>query len=390
MEIKVNGIHTIESTEFSVKSANQLLPVDITLHPIYRPDGMMLVNRYTTLMPFMLNQIRKHLDESIPIPIIVASSQEMLKSFMDNKVYSSPEFVMILDNVIRESIHCYHVPISIESFIDERVDLQSSLKSVAELKLALENLDNIATKKPKVKKVVATKAVNIDRYAILGKITSSASIWSNFETRLFSSDLQNRANIMKKKFLNILNEDNSLMELTFKMALYDDLMLIHGVNSACISIVLGLSIGMKDDDLINLAITGMFCNIGFINLSKESYFEYLKGTYPESVIGEHIKGTLEIISASPICRIKSIIFGILEHHEYFDGSGLPARKRGKDICLYGRILSIALKLESYVNEYLLSDSSNINNIEKMICRNNENKYDQEILNYYMKNSSSLK
>lgn len=386
MKKKANGIHSIESTEFSVKSADQLLPVDITLHPIYRPDGMMLVNRYTTLLPFMLNQIRKHLDDDMPISIIVASSEEMLNNFIDNKIYSNPEFVMILDNVLRESMQCYSVPISIEAYVDERVDLKSSLKAIAELKSTIDNLKLEEAGKDKVEGDNESKVVNIDRYAILGKITSSQSIWSNFETRLYSAELQNRANIIKKRFLNIINEDISLLEMTFKMSLYDDSMLIHGVNAACISLVMGLSIGMNDEDLMNLAITGMFCNIGFVNISKVSYFEYLKGKNPESIIGEHIKSTLEIIASSPVCRNKSIIFGILEHHEYFNGTGLPARKRGKDICLYGRILSIALKFEGYISEHFHGDMSELDNIEKMICRNKDNKYDQDILNLYMKNS----
>jgi HD-GYP domain-containing protein (c-di-GMP phosphodiesterase class II) len=389
VENKTNTVHSIDSAEFSVKSPDELLPVDITLHPIYRPDGLMLVNRYTPLLPFMLNQIKKHLADNMPISILVASSEEMLNNFIDNKVYSNPEFVMILDNVIRESLHCYNVPLSIESYVDERVDLKSSLRDIAELKLAMANLSTGTNKKSKIQENIDNKFVSIDKYPILGKITSAETIWSNFETRLASEELQNRANIIKKKFLNVISEDITLMKLIFRMSIFDDSLIIHSVNTACLSIVLGLLTGINDEDLIHLAITGLFCNIGFINLSKESYQEYLKGTYLENLISEHIKCTLEIISASTICRNKAIIFGILEHHEEYNGGGLPAKKRGRDICLYGRILSIALKFENYINKDSDTDISNLNNIEKMICRNIENKYDQDILNLYLRNSNSL-
>jgi HD-GYP domain-containing protein (c-di-GMP phosphodiesterase class II) len=385
----LNRVHSIDSMEFSVKSASQLLPVDITLHPIYRPDGMMLVNRYTTLLPFMLNQIQKHLKEDMPIPIIVASSEEMLNNFINNEIYSNPEFVMILDNVIRESTQCYSVPISIEEYVDDRVDLKESIKAITKLKAKLENEDNNSAQKEIELGNNDNKKETVDRYSILGKITSSASIWSSFEMRLTSQDLQNRAKSIKKKFLNIINEDNTLMELSFKMTLYDDLLLVHGVNTACISIALGIAVGLTDEDLINLAITSMFCNVGFIRIPKASFQDYLKGTVTEELISEHIRTSLEIIASAPKCRNKSIVFGILEHHECYNGSGRPSGKRGKDINIFARILSIALKYESYINEFYLGDLSNLNNIERMICKNKENKFDPEILNAYMRNSCAF-
>jgi HD-GYP domain-containing protein (c-di-GMP phosphodiesterase class II) len=385
-----NGVHSIDSTEFSVKSADQLLPVDITLHPIYRPDGMMLVNRYTTLLPFMLNQIQKHIKQDMPIPIIVASSEEMLNNFINNEIYSNPEFVLILDNVIRASTHCYSVPLSIEEYVDDRVDLKESLKAIAKLKAKLADEENSNTAKETELGNSDSRKETVDRYSILGKITSSASIWSSFEMRLTSLTLQNNAKSIKKKFLNIINEDNTLMELSFKMTLYDDLLLVHGVNTACISIALGIVLGMTDEDLINLAITSMFCNVGFIRIPKADFHEYLKGTITEELISEHIRGSLEIIASAPKCRNKSIVFGILEHHEYFDGSGRPTGKRGKDINLFARILSIALKYESYINEFYHGNLANLNNIEKMIFKNKDNKFDPEILAAYMRNSCAFR
>lgn len=390
MENNDNGEHSIEETEFSVKSVKQLLPVDITLHPIYRLDGMMLVDRYTVLLPFMLNQIQKHLKNDMPISVIVTSSEKMLNNFIENKIYSNPEFIMILDNVIRNSIHCYSVPISIEKYVDERVDLKASLKAAAELKASIDNAGSNKTIKESMPEDRNCKMKSIDRYSILGRITSSASIWSDFELRLSSIELQNRASSMKKRFLNTLNENNSLMELIFKMADYDDSLLIHGVNSSCISIVLGLVIGMSDEDLINLAITAMFSDIGFVNIEKDIFNEHLKGFNDDSVIGNHIKNSLEIIATAPLCRNKSIIFGILEHHEAFNGNGLPAGKRGKGICLFGRILAIVNNYEIYIKDCFHGDTTNLSNIERMICKNKENKYDQDILNLYMKNSTTFK
>ena len=122
-------------------------------------------------------------------------------------------------------------------------------------------------------------------------------------------------------------------------------------------------------------------------MNREIVDNFLTGNVDENMVSEHIKRTLEVIATSSICRNKAIIFGILEHHECFNGSGLPTRRKGKELSLFGRILSISLKYETYISKLYQGDISNMINIEKMICKNNENKFDQEILNLYIRKTN---
>lgn len=376
----INSEYSTINDDFSVKSLQDLSPIDITLHPIYRNDGMMLVNRYTLLMPYLLNQIRGHLKCDVPIPVIVASSDEQLNNFLNNETYSNPEFVMLLDNIVNQSIHNYTVPLSLDLYVDERVDLKAIFNLTDKINF-INQRDKIKVLKddPNINLV----SQNINKYSILAKIASSTPQWGLFDQRLENKHLQDKAITMKKKFLNILNEDTSLIELANKMSLYDDLLLRHGMNVTCFSILLGLTNGLSDEDMLNLVITALFCNIGFINIEKNIFYNYLKGDIYGGVISDHIKKSLEIISLSPFCRNKSIIFGILDHYEYFNGSGNPAGKKGKNINIFGRIISIALEYDRLVNTYFEEQRLGSFIAENIIIENKEKKFDQEIIDKFI-------
>ncbi len=47
--------------------------------------------------------------------------------------------------------------------------------------------------------------------------------------------------------------------------------------------------------------------------------------------------------------VKSIIKGILHHHERFNGKGYPEGLKGEDIHIYGRIIAIADALDAMLN-----------------------------------------
>lgn len=70
----------------------------------------------------------------------------------------------------------------------------------------------------------------------------------------------------------------------------------------------------------------------------------MHGADYNSIVNEHINSGLGYLIKSPFSKNKEILYGAMEHHEYYNGDGLPLGKKGKEISLFGRILSI-------VNEY---------------------------------------
>lgn len=171
---------------------------------------------------------------------------------------------------------------------------------------------------------------------------------------------------------------------------YDDLLLVHGVNVMCISMLIGLTLEISDLEIIDLAISALFCNIGFIKVDKNDFHYFLLHQEDISIINNHIKNSIEIISNSSFCRNKSIIYGIVDHHEYYNGKGYPAKKTGKNISLFGRIIGIASFYDELVGGYNGSFSLNTMDAVKLAWENEEKQLDFDIIKIYVCRSNTFK
>lgn len=135
------------------------------------------------------------------------------------------------------------------------------------------------------------------------------------------------------------NEDTIVNLIDLKM--FDDYTFYHCVNVAVLSILLGTSINLNKDQLLNLGLGAILHDIGkmFVDssiLNKEGSLtkEEYNHIQMHSEYGyRYLKETFAIPSAAYIA--------VLQHHEKFDGTGYPHRKGKDDISIYGRIIGIA-------------------------------------------------
>ncbi len=114
----------------------------------------------------------------------------------------------------------------------------------------------------------------------------------------------------------------------------------HSERVAMYSEKIGARLGMKEDDMRNLAFSAILHDIGKIavselildkpgRLSEEEY----------AVIKEHPEMGARIIADIPSYR--EILPGILYHHEHWNGNGYPAGLSGDAIPLNSRIITVA-------------------------------------------------
>ncbi|QUI22853.1 HD-GYP domain-containing protein [Vallitalea pronyensis] len=134
------------------------------------------------------------------------------------------------------------------------------------------------------------------------------------------------------------NEDTIVNLIDLKM--FDDYTFYHCVNVAVLSILLGTSLHLNKNQLLDLGLGAILHDIGkmFVDtnvLNKEGSLtkEEYKHIQMHSEYGyRYLKETFAIPSAAYIA--------VLQHHEKFDGTGYPHRKGKDDISLYGRIIGI--------------------------------------------------
>lgn len=114
----------------------------------------------------------------------------------------------------------------------------------------------------------------------------------------------------------------------------------HSTNVAVFSIILGKSIGLKKEELMDVAYAGLLHDIGKIRIDR---FILLKPTSLEDdeyeLIKRHADYGLEILQNNGLQNQK-ILDGIHYHHEKLDGSGYPAKLRKKRIPKFARIIGM--------------------------------------------------
>lgn len=114
----------------------------------------------------------------------------------------------------------------------------------------------------------------------------------------------------------------------------------HSVNVCVLSIVLGVAMGLNKDELYLLGMSSLLHDMGKIFTPDFILNKPGKLTPDEfAIIKKHPGDGYTYVKKKLDVHTK-VYVGIHDHHERFDGSGYPDKKSGKEISLFGRIISV--------------------------------------------------
>lgn len=227
---------------------------------------------------------------------------------------------------------------------------------------------------PELDKELETKALSEIKnfYTSLdynnGKVTSeSISIFSEIVEELVS-DL-----LYKKELTNNIMIFRNHDEYTYQ----------HCLSVANLSISTGISLGLKTEMLHDLGMAGFLHDIGKTVISKDII----------NKTGKLTENEYKIMKTHPFVAInmlkglvsKEILEGIVSHHEKFDGTGYPYGKKGKNISLYGRILSICDVYHALTSNRSYRKPCFPPEVMEYLMGNAEKHFDYEILTVFLKN-----
>lgn len=120
----------------------------------------------------------------------------------------------------------------------------------------------------------------------------------------------------------------------------DEYLYSHSVNTTLISLLIGIEMKLNKNELYNLGMSALLHDIGKKFIGQEILNKPGKLTEEE----------FEKVKMHPIWGYKYakdmgfsllVCSGIIDHHEKYNGEGYPNKKKGKQISLYGRIISVA-------------------------------------------------
>lgn len=114
----------------------------------------------------------------------------------------------------------------------------------------------------------------------------------------------------------------------------------HSVSVARMSLVLGLTYGLKDKELTDLMYAALFHEIGMVKVTEE----IKRDRTPLTMIPKDKAQKHPVIGAEMIANIgcfsSAVVTAIRCHHENYDGSGIIYHEAGEKANLYSRIIRI--------------------------------------------------
>ena len=124
----------------------------------------------------------------------------------------------------------------------------------------------------------------------------------------------------------------------------------HSVNVCVLSMVLGVALKLKKEDLYLLGTAALLHDMGKIYTPNEILDKPAKLTYEEfEIIKQHSKDGYRYVKENLYINTK-VYMGIYQHHEKYDGTGYPLMIKGKKISLFGRIIAIADVYDALVSD----------------------------------------
>lgn len=338
---------------YSKKSLKEVLPGELILHPIYRPDGLLFLNRYKMMTNSILANIRRQFPSEITV--LTVSNSSDLEAFEEQKIFQEKEFQNDLEDFVEALSQYIQVNLTIEHYQDER-------------------------------SFISPPSASVDSFE---KFYYSP-VWTQLDQVFESPHILSRGPIVKKLLFETLKSELMLESLYSKMKSYHDVLKIHSINTSITSLMIGLSLELRDEELVELAISTLFADIGFTEYPKTKFIYYLNHSKRTELLSSHIKQSVEIISGSEFCRKKDVVYGILEHHERYDGSGFPNGKAGDEIHLYARIIAIAQSYDELVGGYIAEQSVAAYQALLQIWEQGGKLFDKKILHAFITRSSLFK
>jgi HD-GYP domain-containing protein (c-di-GMP phosphodiesterase class II) len=114
----------------------------------------------------------------------------------------------------------------------------------------------------------------------------------------------------------------------------------HALSCAIWAAAFGRHLGLERDELRNLALGGLLCDVGKTQMPVELLAKATPLTQEEAhLVRQHVEHSLKIIGKSKGLSA-SIIEMVATHHERHDGSGYPLGLKGLEIPIFGRLMGL--------------------------------------------------
>ena len=149
------------------------------------------------------------------------------------------------------------------------------------------------------------------------------------------------ANTLVDNMVEELIANRNLMVNMVDIKSFDEYTYHHCVNVCVISIIIGISLGLNQEELVNLGMAALLHDIGKVFINQELLNKKETLTEEEfEIMKKHAMDGYRYMK-DKFCFPAPTYLGVLQHHEKYDGTGYPHNRAGEDISLFARIIAIS-------------------------------------------------
>jgi HD-GYP domain-containing protein (c-di-GMP phosphodiesterase class II) len=163
---------------------------------------------------------------------------------------------------------------------------------------------------------------------------------------------------------------------------FDSYTFSHSVNVCVISMLLGTAMNLCKDTLLHLGLAAVLHDIGKVFLSKEIVSKPGKLTEEEyeAVKLHPIKG-FEYLKENFHLSLPAM-YGVLDHHRRYDGTGYPPDTAGRGISICGRIIAVSDVFDAFTSDRAYRKAMSPSEAFEYILGNCGNQFDPEIVKVF--------
>jgi putative nucleotidyltransferase with HDIG domain len=175
---------------------------------------------------------------------------------------------------------------------------------------------------------------------------------------------------------------NALMCMT-KIREKDAYLFEHSLNVAILLANLGTHIGLDEEQIQELALSGFLHDMGKIKIPDEILYKSGRLNGQEmTIMKDHVYyGTKMLIE---MAMPDSIVRTISEHHERLDGYGYPEGLRGDEITQFGRMIAIVDTYDAITADRCYKLGLSSKKALKILLQDTPDKYDEELVTQFVK------
>lgn len=190
-----------------------------------------------------------------------------------------------------------------------------------------------------------------------------------------------------KDFAQEVSKENDILSQMRLLNKKDDYTFNHSIAVSILSISLGKWANYTKEQVFDLAIAGLFHDLGKLRVPDEIINKPGKLTTEEfEIIKKHSFYSYEILLETKKFS-EDVLLGVLHHHEKINGLGYPNKLKGEDIHEYAKIITICDIYHALISQRIYKDKENPLKVAEYIKEESFDSLDPYLSHIFLNNVS---